>query len=147
MLPELALHSRWPAATDAMFSPQYSQDALILTASQLASSTGFPTLILPPPAAQYAQHAAFHHHPAQGCLAAFSIVFLGEFGDKTFFTAALLAVRVGRTASFAGSMLALAAMSVVGVGIGSAFAAAPPEWCSGGYKWAKLLVCAVILRA
>lgn len=126
-----AINSRWPAATDALWSPQpYPQDYLVLTASQLAASTGLPAFTIPPALPQ-STHAALKHDSAQGCLAAFSIVFLGEFGDKTFFTAALLAVRVGRTISFAGSMLALALMSLIGVGIGSAFAAAPPEWSSG----------------
>jgi len=51
---------------------------------------------------------------------AFSLVFLSEIGDKTFFLAALLAARVGRRAAFAGSLGALALMSVISAAIGAA---------------------------
>lgn len=51
---------------------------------------------------------------------AFSLVFLSEIGDKTFFLAALLAARVGRRAAFAGSVGALALMSIISAAIGAA---------------------------
>lgn len=38
-----------------------------------------------------------------GFFAAFSLIFLSELGDKTFFIAALLAMRCGRTISFLGA--------------------------------------------
>lgn len=38
-----------------------------------------------------------------GFFAAFSLIFLSELGDKTFFIAALLAMKVGRTISFLGA--------------------------------------------
>lgn len=37
-----------------------------------------------------------------GMLAAFCLIFLSELGDKTFFIAALLAMKLGRWVSFAG---------------------------------------------
>jgi putative Ca2+/H+ antiporter (TMEM165/GDT1 family) len=41
-----------------------------------------------------------------------SLIFLSELGDKTFFIAALLAMRCGKWISFVGSTAALAAMTV-----------------------------------
>jgi len=60
-----------------------------------------------------------------GALAAFSLVFLSELGDKTFFLAGLLAMRVGRAAALVGSVAALALMTGVSVAIGAAFQAVP----------------------
>lgn len=53
-----------------------------------------------------------------GFFAAFSLIFLSELGDKTFFIAALLAMRCGKWVSFLGSTVALSAMTVISVGIG-----------------------------
>jgi hypothetical protein len=140
-----AAMARWPAATGTFWSPPPSVlDPSIIAASHAHNNpkiyfssilnAGGPSF-LQPQHSQISTTAPTHHHSSQqGCLAAFSIVFLGEFCDKTFFTAALLAVRVGRLASFAGSMLALGLMSLVGVAIGSTLAAAPPEWSSGKYR-------------
>lgn len=44
-----------------------------------------------------------------------SLIFFSELGDKTFFIAALLAMRCGKWVSFVGSTGALAAMTVSGV--------------------------------
>jgi len=60
-----------------------------------------------------------------GFMAAFSLIFLSEIGDKTFFIAALLAMRLGRWIAFAGSVSALAAMTVISVGIGAVFRNVP----------------------
>lgn len=60
-----------------------------------------------------------------GFLAAFALIFLSEIGDKTFFIAGLLAMKVGKLCSFAGASLALAAMTVISVGIGYAFKSVP----------------------
>jgi putative Ca2+/H+ antiporter (TMEM165/GDT1 family) len=60
-----------------------------------------------------------------GFLAAFALIFLSEIGDKTFFIAGLLAMKVGRWCSFAGSTLALGVMTVISVGIGYAFKSVP----------------------
>jgi putative Ca2+/H+ antiporter (TMEM165/GDT1 family) len=48
-----------------------------------------------------------------------SLIFLSELGDKTFFIAALLAMRLGKWVSFFGSVAALSAMTVSwGTGLG-----------------------------
>ncbi|KAL6779365.1 CMT1 [Auxenochlorella protothecoides x Auxenochlorella symbiontica] len=53
-----------------------------------------------------------------GFLAAFSLIFTSELGDKTFFIAAMLAMRLGKAISFVGSLLALSLMTAISVGIG-----------------------------
>ncbi|KAL4854083.1 H/ACA ribonucleoprotein complex subunit 4 [Chlorella vulgaris] len=60
-----------------------------------------------------------------GFFAAFSLIFLSELGDKTFFIAALLAMRCGKWISFVGSTAALAAMTIISVGIGFAVKRVP----------------------
>eukprot|EP00879_Flechtneria_rotunda_P002236 GHRR01002423.1.p1 GENE.GHRR01002423.1~~GHRR01002423.1.p1 ORF type:complete len:336 (+),score=116.16 GHRR01002423.1:199-1206(+) len=60
-----------------------------------------------------------------GFFAAFSLIFVSELGDKTFFIAALLAMKLGRWISFAGSLAALAIMTLISVGIGAAFSKVP----------------------
>ncbi|KAL4433738.1 hypothetical protein ABPG75_000179 [Micractinium tetrahymenae] len=60
-----------------------------------------------------------------GFFAAFSLIFMSELGDKTFFIAALLAMRCGKRVSFIGSTAALAAMTIISVGIGYAVKRVP----------------------
>ncbi|KAG2451732.1 hypothetical protein HYH02_003512 [Chlamydomonas schloesseri] len=62
---------------------------------------------------------------SSGCLAAFSLISLSEIGDKTFFISAILAARIGRAMSFAGSLAALAALTLVNVAIGALCARCP----------------------
>merc|ERR1712127_14701 len=66
-----------------------------------------------------------------GFYQAFSLVFLSEIGDKTFFVAALLAAKISRLISFIGSLGALAVMSVISVIIGQVFHAVPSELANG----------------
>jgi len=66
-----------------------------------------------------------------GFYQAFSLVFLSEIGDKTFFVAALLAAKVGRVISFVGSLGALAVMTVISVVIGQVFHQVPSELANG----------------
>jgi putative Ca2+/H+ antiporter (TMEM165/GDT1 family) len=54
-----------------------------------------------------------------GLVPAFSLIFLSEVGDKTFFIAALLAAKLGRAVAFCGSMAALATMTAISVLIGA----------------------------
>eukprot|EP00201_Polytomella_parva_P000078 CAMPEP_0175039272 /NCGR_PEP_ID=MMETSP0052_2-20121109/459_1 /TAXON_ID=51329 ORGANISM="Polytomella parva, Strain SAG 63-3" /NCGR_SAMPLE_ID=MMETSP0052_2 /ASSEMBLY_ACC=CAM_ASM_000194 /LENGTH=446 /DNA_ID=CAMNT_0016301041 /DNA_START=587 /DNA_END=1927 /DNA_ORIENTATION=+ len=61
----------------------------------------------------------------QGTLHAFSLVFFSEIGDKTFFLAAVLAIRHGAFASFTGSVAALFLMTLISVAIGIACAKVP----------------------
>ena len=56
---------------------------------------------------------------------AFSLVFLSEIGDKTFFIAGLLAAKTSKFVSFVGSMAALTVMTILSVGIGQVFHAVP----------------------
>eukprot|EP00798_Chlamydomonas_sp_ICE-L_P013823 gene13823-19740_t len=60
-----------------------------------------------------------------GFLAAFSLILLSEIGDKTFFIAAILAMKVGRALSFFASLTSLSLMSVISVGIGCVFSKVP----------------------
>jgi len=66
-----------------------------------------------------------------GFYQAFSLVFISEIGDKTFFVAALLAAKISRAISFIGSLGALAVMSVISVVIGQVFHAVPAELANG----------------
>jgi hypothetical protein len=75
--------------------------------------------LLPIIAAPTAAHAAVV--PALGdssFVPSFSLIFLSEIGDKTFFIAALLAARTSRLLTFAGCGAALALMTVISVIIG-----------------------------
>lgn len=60
-----------------------------------------------------------------GFFASFFLIFLSEIGDKTFFIAALLAMRCGRWISWLGSVAALIVMTIISVGIGAAFSRVP----------------------
>jgi len=58
---------------------------------------------------------------ATGFYQAFSIVFLSEIGDKTFFIAGILAIKFSRLVSFLVSTAALALMTFIYVAIGKLF--------------------------
>ncbi len=62
---------------------------------------------------------------SSGFTAAFSLIFVSEIGDKTFFLAALLAAQKSKALVLAGTMAALAMMSVISVGIGLIFQKLP----------------------
>lgn len=66
-----------------------------------------------------------------GFYQAFSLVFLSEIGDKTFFIAGLLAMKTSRVVSYLGSMGALASMTVLSVLIGQLFHAVPSGFAQG----------------
>jgi len=66
-----------------------------------------------------------------GFYQAFSLVFLSEIGDKTFFIAGILGMKTGRLISFLGSIGALAAMTVISVLIGQVFHAVPSGFGEG----------------
>jgi Uncharacterized protein family UPF0016 len=66
-----------------------------------------------------------------GFPAAFSLIFLSEIGDKTFFIAALLAAKFGRWLSFSASLLSLSVMTVISVAIGQSFRHVPEFMKSG----------------
>eukprot|EP00557_Chaetoceros_sp_GSL56_P014924 CAMPEP_0176486742 /NCGR_PEP_ID=MMETSP0200_2-20121128/5735_1 /TAXON_ID=947934 /ORGANISM="Chaetoceros sp., Strain GSL56" /LENGTH=317 /DNA_ID=CAMNT_0017883473 /DNA_START=184 /DNA_END=1137 /DNA_ORIENTATION=- len=66
-----------------------------------------------------------------GFYQAFSLVFVSEIGDKTFFIAGLLAMKAGRLVSLIGSVGALAVMTIISVLIGQIFHAVPPGISQG----------------
>eukprot|EP00538_Stauroneis_constricta_P013327 CAMPEP_0119547654 /NCGR_PEP_ID=MMETSP1352-20130426/1719_1 /TAXON_ID=265584 /ORGANISM="Stauroneis constricta, Strain CCMP1120" /LENGTH=333 /DNA_ID=CAMNT_0007592635 /DNA_START=190 /DNA_END=1191 /DNA_ORIENTATION=- len=66
-----------------------------------------------------------------GFYQAFSLVFVSEIGDKTFFMAGLLAVQTSRFISFLGSMAALGVMTIISVLIGQIFHVVPAGFGEG----------------
>mmetsp|Transcript_5066 Transcript_5066/g.18433 ORF Transcript_5066/g.18433 Transcript_5066/m.18433 type:complete len:352 (-) Transcript_5066:155-1210(-) len=77
-----------------------------------------------------------------GGLAAFMLIFASEIGDKTFFIAALLAMRMNKLLVFLGSSLALTIMTFISVSMGRAFKAVPD---SLAYSWPLGKFAAVVL--
>ena len=67
-----------------------------------------------------------------GFYQAFSLVFLSEIGDKTFFIAGLLAMKTNRLVSFLGSISALIVMTLLSVLIGQVFHIVPTFGSGGG---------------
>lgn len=63
-----------------------------------------------------------------GFTAAFSLIFVSEIGDKTFFIAALLAMQYEKLLVLLGSMVALSLMSVLSVIIGRIFNSVPAQF-------------------
>ncbi|CAL0333546.1 unnamed protein product [Lupinus luteus] len=63
-----------------------------------------------------------------GFTAAFSLIFVSEIGDKTFFIAALLAMQYKKGLVLLGSMGALALMTVLSVVIGRIFQSVPAQF-------------------
>lgn len=111
-VPSAKTHKHWTtrAATSlltggmllGMASPAFASDGL-----SLAKSTSLEQFFGP------------------GFIQAFSLIFVSEIGDKTFFIAALLAAKFSRIISFTGSVGALAVMSFISVAIGQFFHAVP----------------------
>jgi len=66
-----------------------------------------------------------------GFYQAFSLVFLSEIGDKTFFIAGLLAMKTSKFVSYMGSMAALILMTIISVLIGQIFHAVPNSLTQG----------------
>lgn len=66
-----------------------------------------------------------------GFYQAFSLVFVSEIGDKTFFIAGLLAMKTGRFLSFIGSISALVVMTLISVIIGQLFHVVPTGLTQG----------------
>lgn len=66
-----------------------------------------------------------------GFVESFLLIFVSEIGDKTFFIAGLLAAKYGKLLSFAGSMAALATMTVISTVLGQLFHAVPSSLTQG----------------
>ena len=69
--------------------------------------------------------AAYQTLAKTGFTAAFALIFVSELGDKTFFIAALLAMRLGRFTVLTGAVCALSLMSFISVAIGKFFQQIP----------------------
>lgn len=118
-------------------SKRYTSVFLVVTAA--AAATAAVTLF--PSAAQavvvdttttVAAGTSWYASLAQtGFYQAFSLVFLSELGDKTFFIAGLLAMKTSRFISFIGSMSALAVMTMISVVIGQIFHVVPAGLADG----------------
>lgn len=67
------------------------------------------------------------HISFEGFTASFSMIVISELGDKTFFIAAILAMRESRTLVFIGACGALALMTVLGVIFGHLLTVIPVE--------------------
>ena len=75
-----------------------------------------------------------------GFYQAFSLVFVSEIGDKTFFIAGLLAMKTSKLVAYLGSMGALGAMTILSVLIGQIFHAVPSGF-GGGYPIDDIFAC------
>lgn len=80
-----------------------------------------------------------------GFISAFSIVFISELGDKTFFIAALLAMKRSKLIVLTGAVGALSVMTIISVAVGVVFQKVPAVCGSsslpiGEYLGAALLV-------
>lgn len=79
-----------------------------------------------------------------GFTAAFTLIFVSEIGDKTFFIAALLAMQYDRALVLLGSTAALALMTVLSVIIGRIFQSVPAQFQTtlpiGEYAAVALLI-------
>ena len=69
--------------------------------------------------------AAYQALAKTGFTAAFALIFVSELSDKTFFIAALLAMRLGRFTVLTGAVCALSLMSFISVAIGKFFQQIP----------------------
>ena len=72
-------------------------------------------------------------------VASFTVIILSEIGDKTFFLAAILAMRHSRLTVFSSTMLALFTMTLLSVGLGLA-ASAIPRWVTHYLSIALFLI-------
>jgi hypothetical protein len=107
--------------------PSAALAALTVLALPVASNA----ISIPIATASASYSAWFASLTDSGFYQAFSLVFLSEIGDKTFFVAALLAAKLSRFISFVGSLGALAVMTVISVVIGQVFHAVPSEIANG----------------
>jgi len=79
-----------------------------------------------------------------GFLSSFSIIFVSELGDKTFFIAALLAMRRGKMLVLTGTVAALSIMTIISVGIGMVFQKVPAAMTSGSIPVGEYLGAALL---
>ena len=111
-----------PAQAQARHTPLRSYAPVLLGASVFLGVTAAGAS--PASAVDLAQGLAFDGSAlvdrtlGPGFAQAFSLIFISELGDKTFFIAALLAAKFGKLVSFTGSVGALVVMTAISVVIG-----------------------------
>ena len=106
----------------------------IISTRALASTAILAATILSYPSFSHAAvdvSGAVSSFTGTGFYQAFSLVFVSEIGDKTFFMAGLLAMKTSRVISFVGSIGALIVMTLISVVIGQTFHAVPSGWLGG----------------
>ena len=128
MIQERAMHIDSPL--DDQKNQQFlvtAKKAAAVASVALLAATAFPTL-------SYASLLESNVEAGAGFLSkvaetgfyqAFSLVFVSEIGDKTFFIAGLLAMKTSKLVAYLGSMGALGAMTILSVLIGQIFHAVP----------------------
>eukprot|EP00587_Corethron_hystrix_P009091 CAMPEP_0113309508 /NCGR_PEP_ID=MMETSP0010_2-20120614/7522_1 /TAXON_ID=216773 ORGANISM="Corethron hystrix, Strain 308" /NCGR_SAMPLE_ID=MMETSP0010_2 /ASSEMBLY_ACC=CAM_ASM_000155 /LENGTH=296 /DNA_ID=CAMNT_0000164771 /DNA_START=349 /DNA_END=1239 /DNA_ORIENTATION=- /assembly_acc=CAM_ASM_000155 len=121
------------ADEDHEASPSFGESALLKTAGAAAAAFAASSILASSPAHAIdvatiagAPAASFiESFASTGFYQAFSLVFLSEIGDKTFFIAGLLAMKTSKFVSFVGSLGALAVMTVISCILGQIFHAVP----------------------
>ena len=113
------------AKTLAVAATAVTATSVLLGPSAVLAADGAATTL----AAQ--TNSWFNSLVETGFYQAFSLVFVSEIGDKTFFIAGLLAMKTSRFISFVGSMAALAVMTILSVLIGQIFHAVPSGFGEG----------------
>lgn len=108
-----------------------------------AATTLLGTLLMLSPAAAHGTDLTSRASSiaSSSFIQAWSLVFVSELGDKTFFIAALLAARASKLLTFAGAAGALALMSVVSVFLGQVFHNIPSS-LTGGLPFEKCVAVA-----
>lgn len=109
----------------ALLTAAAAATGLVLPHAAVAAETALPLV------SAAVDGALLDKLTSSGFFQAFSLVFVSEIGDKTFFIAALLAAKTSRLISFAGSVAALAVMTVLAVLVGLAFHSVPSVFTSG----------------
>jgi len=113
-----------PSSTPS--SPDNTKRNLLAGACILLGATLLPSLGL-----TSSLSALSDKYADTGFYQAFSLVFVSEIGDKTFFIAGLLAAQSGRLLSFLGSISALAVMTIISVVLGQLFHNVPAGLTQG----------------
>ena len=121
-------HCHPPAVTVTHLPPLCRKTLLtVLLVASAVSAAAYCTVPAVQTAAQSLSVAAAANLRAwPGFVESLSLIFMCELGDKTFFIAALLAMRLGQVVTFLGATVALAGMTVISVLIGVVFAHVPP---------------------
>jgi hypothetical protein len=129
-----------------MLCPKVMLCRMLILVTVLAASLTAAAMYYPPARATITQWLSGPREllqSAPGFYESLTLIFMTELGDKTFFIAALLAMRVGKAAAFFGSVASLGIMTVVSVGIGLVCAQIPQfvdqSAATGQYIGAALL--------